>query len=97
MGAVLLLFARVGHGQGGQQLLGVRVLRVLHNLVGIAVLHDLALMHHHDAVGKHIDHRQIMGDEHDSIVKFLLQILEKLEYLRLDRNVKRSRFPPAVA
>ena len=43
MGAVLLLFARVGHGQGGQQLLGVRVLRVLHNLVGIAVLHDLAL------------------------------------------------------
>ena len=74
-GAVLLLFARVGHGQGGQQLLGVRVLRVLHNLVGIAVLHDLALMHHHDAVGKHIDHRQIMGDEQAREADFRLQSL----------------------
>ena len=50
-----------GTGRERQQLLGVRVLRVLHDLVGIAVLHNLALMHHHDAVGKHIDHRQIVG------------------------------------
>ena len=92
MGAVLLLFARVGHGQGGQQLLGVRVLRVLHNLVGIAVLHDLALMHHHDAVGKHIDHRQIMGDEQAREADFRLQSLEQLQHLGLHRHVQcRSR------
>lgn len=57
------LFTRIRHRQRGQQLLRVRILRMLHDLVGIAMFDDLALVHHHDAIGKHIYHRKIVSDE----------------------------------
>ncbi len=62
MGAVLLA-VRAGRARAGRPAASCvyGILRVLHNLVGIAVLHDLALMHHHDAVGQHIDHGQDHG------------------------------------
>ena len=85
---MLALFARIGHRQRGQQLLRVRILRILHDLVGIAVFHDLALVHHHDAVGKHVDHSKIMGDEQACETDFRLQSLEQLEHLRLHGHIQ---------
>ena len=69
----------------------IRVSRVVEYLVHITEFHYLTGVHDRNAVRDVCNNAQIMGDEHDSIVKFLPQILEKLEYLRLDRNVKCGR------
>ena len=63
LGAMFSLFTRIRHRQRCQQLLRVGILRVIHNLIGITMFHNLALMHHHNAIGQHIDHGKIMGDE----------------------------------
>ena len=62
LGAMFSLFTRIRHRQRCQQLLRVGILRVIHNLIGITMFHNLALMHHHNAIGQHIDHGKIMGD-----------------------------------
>ena len=50
-------------GDGVEQVSGVLLLRVVEDLVGGGVLHELAVLHHHDLVGDLADHGQIVGDE----------------------------------
>ena len=73
LGAMFSLFTRIRHRQRCQQLLRVGILRVIHNLIGITMFHNLALMHHHNAIGQHIDHGKIMGDEQACETYFRLQ------------------------
>ena len=92
LGAMFSLFTRIRHRQRCQQLLRVGILRVIHNLIGITMFHNLALMHHHNAIGQHIDHGKIMGDEQACETYFRLQFLEQLQHLRLYRHIQcRSR------
>ena len=63
LSAMFSLFTRIRHRQRCQQLLRVGIPRVIHNLIGITMFHNLTLMHHHNAIGQHIDHGKIMGDE----------------------------------
>ena len=58
--ATALLFDRVGHGQGGQEFLGVAVLRVAEHLRGSALLANHTLLQHDDPVGDRVDHRQVV-------------------------------------
>src|SRR6185295_12722183 len=46
-----------------------------------------------DAVGDVVDYREIVADEHQREAELLLQILEQVQNLRLDRHVeRRDRF-----
>ena len=50
-------------GDGVEQVSGVLLLRVVEDLVGGGVLHELAVLHHHNLVGDLTNHGQIVGDE----------------------------------
>ena len=58
-------------------------------LVGLGNLTHLAEIHHRDTVGDVLDHGEVVRDEHKRQAVLGLQILEQIENLRLDRNVKR--------
>ena len=50
-------------GDGGDEALGVGLLRVEEDLRGRAAFDDLALEHHDDVVGNVLDHANVVGDE----------------------------------
>jgi hypothetical protein len=60
------------------------------NCFGGPVFDDLAEVHHRDAVGDVAHHRQVVGDEHVADLQLLLQLVEQVEHLGLDRQVERG-------
>src|SRR5947207_11190199 len=59
------------------------------DLVRAGDLDDLAVLHHHDLVGHVADHRQVVRDEQVAHCVFVLQILQEVQQLGLDRDVER--------
>ena len=56
-------------------------------------LDDAPEVHHHDPVGDMADHCEIVGDEQIREVFLFLQVLQQVDDLRLNGNVKRrNRF-----
>ena len=53
-------------------------------------LHDLAEIHHGDAVGDVLHHAEVVRDEQEGQAKLALQILQQVDDLRLHRNVERG-------
>jgi hypothetical protein len=53
-----------------------------------AELHHVAEVHHRDAVADVLDHREVVGDEQVREAELLLEVLEEIEHLRLDRDVE---------
>ena len=81
--------ADVGRGGDGlQQPPGVRVLRVVENLVARAVLGDFAGVHDADLVGHLVDDPQIMRDEQDGHAGLALEIFHQGQNLGLDGDVQ---------
>src|SRR6185436_12788171 len=76
-------------GHGRQQCPRVRVLRLAIERLDVADLHDLAEVHHHDAVADVADHIEVVGDEDVGEVESILQIGEQIQDLRADRLVQR--------
>jgi hypothetical protein len=56
--------------------------------IAAAILDRLAKVHDHYIVGDVADHRQVMGDEDISELELVLEILQKVEDLGLDREVE---------
>src|SRR5258706_2332570 len=75
-------------GNRGQQLLRVGVLRVPIDVVRIGDLDDLAFVHDHHLVGHVFHHRQVVRNEDIAHVVLVLQILQQVQDLRLDRYVE---------
>ena len=67
------------------------MLRRGEQLVGGALLHHLAGVHHGDAARHFGDHAHVVGDEHQRHAALLLQAAQQIEDLRLDRHVERRR------
>ena len=88
LGEVELMLER-GIGNRRQQRLGVRMGRRPEQAVGRRHFHHATGAHHHDPVGDVIHHREIMRDEDIGEAKLLLQVLEEVEDLRLDRDIER--------
>ena len=61
---------------------------MLEQLLRIGQLHHVAQVHYADAVGNVLHHAQVVGDEQVGQVLLLLQVLQKVEDLRLDGNVQ---------
>ena len=70
--------------------LGVGMFRGGNNFPGGSKFDDFAEVHDHDAVTDVLDHSQIMGNEKISQAPLLLQILEEIDDLRLDRDIERA-------
>jgi hypothetical protein len=66
------------------------VLGPAEELLGVAILHALAAIHHQDGVRQLGDHAQVVGDDDDRGVELVLQIADQVEDLRLDGHVERG-------
>ena len=65
------------------------MLRVVEDVVALAVLHDGPPVHHRHPVGQVLDHRQVVGDEQIGQAEIALQIQQEVDDPRLDRHVQR--------
>ena len=86
----LALVEGVGLGNGGQQRPGVGVQGTPVQLLRGSHLHQTALVHHPDAVGEVLHHRQVVGDEQDGQIHLLLEAVEQVDHLGLDGHVQRA-------
>ncbi len=76
---------------GGKQVAGIGVLRIGEDLGGRSGLDDLALGHDADPIGDLADDAEVVGDEQHGHAVLVLERLQKLEDLRLHRDVERRR------
>ena len=79
----------VGGRDRGKQGFGVRVQRMVEELLRIGELHQIAEVHDADPVGDVLHDGEVMRDEEIGKVFLFLQILQKIDDLGLDRNVQR--------
>ena len=81
---------RLDLGLGGEERARIGMLRRVEHLLDRSLLDDLALLHHADPFRDPADDAEVMGDEQDRHAEARLQVLEKLENLRLHGDVERS-------
>lgn len=75
-------------GNGGQEFLGVGVLRAVKDDISGSVFHDLAGIHHGDVIGEVAHYREVVGNKEHGQIQFVAQFEEKIENLGLDGNVQ---------
>ena len=80
---------RIGLRDSRQQRVGVRVDGIAEQHFARRHLDDLAGAHHHDPVGDIVHHREVVRDEQIGDFELLLQILQQVEDLGLDRDIQR--------
>ncbi len=83
------LGSRVGQWHGGGQSVGVRMQRRTVDLLRVGDLHDPAEVHHSDPVGDVAHDGQVVRDEDVGQPELVLQVLEQVDDLGLDRHVER--------
>ena len=66
------------------------MLGIVEHFLGSTHFHHLTAVKHSHTVSHIGDNTQVVGDEHNGVTKFLLQILDQLQDLRLNSNVQRS-------
>ena len=84
------LFVGVGVGDRGEERLGVGVKGILEDLLLRTELNHLTEVHNSDFVRDELNYRQIVRNEEVGEVHRLLQILQKIDDLCLNGNVKRG-------
>ena len=67
------------------------MLRVVKDVVDLALLDHPAQIHHDDVVGHLGDHAEVVGDEHDRHPALLLQLAQEIQDLGLGRDVEGRR------
>ncbi len=78
-----------GIGNRRQQRLGVGMQRVLVEVVAVGDLDDLADVHHRHAGRDVADHREVVGDEEKGQTELILEVLQQVDHLCLNRDVER--------
>ena len=79
-----------GFGSAASKRAGIRMLRSGKDSLDRPLLDDLALLHHADSVGELAHDAEVVGDEEHCHAEPRLQLLEKLEDLRLHGDVERG-------
>ena len=85
-GGVLLIDGKARNGS--QKGIGVGVKRVMEKVVAVRKLADASEIHNQYSVAEMLDDAEVVGDEEIGEVLFGGKLVEKLENLRLDGNVK---------
>src|ERR687894_515521 len=88
--AALPLLLGVGDGDGREERVSVGVARLAVEPPAVRDLHYLAEVHHRHPVRDVLDHREGVGDEDVGEVELLLQVLQEVYDLGLDRDVQRA-------
>jgi hypothetical protein len=65
--------------------------RLLEEVADRGLLGDLGRVHDHDALGGLGDDAHVVGDQHDRHLELVLELVQELEDLGLDRDVERRR------
>ena len=73
-----------------QQLLCVWLLCPVEDAVGIALLDNLPVLHHHDAIGHIGDDTHIVGDQDDAGLDAMPQITHEIKDFGLHRHIQRG-------
>ena len=81
---------RVRHGNCRQQRFCIGVHRVLVQLVALAQLDQAAKIHNTDAAGDMANNGKVVRDEKIGKTQIVLHILQHIDNLRLDGNIKRG-------
>src|SRR5262249_14988552 len=81
----------VNPGDRPKQAPGVRVLGVVEDVVLVALLDDPARVHDGHPVSDVRDDTHVVGDKHNGRAELVLELLDELEDLGLDRHVERGR------
>ena len=81
---------RVGYGRGGEERLRVGVARFAVHLFPGAGFDDLAEVHHCHPIGNVPHHREVVGNEEVREAELVLDALQQVDDLRLDRHVERG-------
>src|SRR5215470_14905823 len=84
------LDARIRNRHRVEKRPGIRMQRVVEQLVAIGQLDDAAEIHHRDTLTEMPYDREIVGDEQVGETEARAQILEQVDDLRLDRHVERG-------
>ncbi len=66
------------------------MLRVVDDLVAAALLNDMPVEHHGDAIADVMYHRHVVTDEKVRELKLILKLGEQIEDLRLNRDIQRT-------
>ncbi len=74
-----------------EECLGVRMLRILADFLCISHFYDVSKIHNRYFVGDVFYNRKVVGNKYVGHTLFSLKLLEKIDYLRLNRYVK-SRY-----
>ena len=77
--------------QGAQEAHRVGELRALEHLDSVALLHDLARVHHADPIAQRADHPEVVGDEQDRGIGLVAQRPDQVEDACLDRGIETGR------
>ena len=78
----------IGVGRRRDEQLGVRMLRVLRDGLGIARLDDPARVHHHRAVGEIPGRRDVMGDVEDGDAEPVAEVAQQIQDAEADGHVE---------
>ena len=85
-----VLHDRVRHRHRRHQRPGVRVQRLGVEPVARRLLDQRAQVHHADPVGDVPDHREVVRDDQVGQAEVVLQVLQQVDHLGLDRDVERG-------
>ena len=77
----------IAHRFARQQALRVGMLRMAQNLAHAALLHQMPLLHHRDAVGKLAHQIQIMRDQQHRHAMLGLQSADQIQNLQTKRHI----------
>ena len=78
----------IGDGHGGKQGFRVRMLGIVEKGLRVGRFDDPSQVHHGDLGAEMADDREIVGDEQVREIALLLKVLEKVQYLSLDGDIK---------
>ena len=84
----LALSMRICNGYCGEKRLSIRMLSVSTDLLGGAHLNDVSEVHYGDLVGDVLNYGKVVGNEYVRHSLLALKLFEKVDDLRLNRNVK---------
>ena len=82
-------FSAIWLWHGGEKRAGIWVRRLCKERRGWRGLHNLAEIHHGDAITEMFHHAQVMRNEEVREAELLLEFGEQVKHLRLNGDVKR--------
>ncbi len=80
----------IGNGYRSQEGLGIRMLGIAVQLLGFCHFHDTSKVHHSDPITRVPYHVEIVGDEEQSEMILLSEVLEEVDDLGLNGDIKRG-------